>query len=631
MSTQVAAECVVHVAAKDHESELRIAECGKVRPHFGGDAVSVQLWYLQAHAANGGFLRCVMKGSGAEVQLPVGPAVGLAFDDHGRVVAVSKPVTVSHGAVADLPVRPPARGADLVVLIDRPSPVPGSAPEQLLLNGAKRPDVSLAASDHLLGIWYGLSPGKVDVAMTSDVNRLAPLRVTLKEGRTESLHASATPLPKIHVTVFAPAGSLENEQLSLRIERASHTAIRNAPVAVGKALTFEALPAEPLDLVLSLRDWEFHHSADLSPGADADVVFDLDPIVVSGTVTYGGNPVAAEVGFSVHHLYKTRADEKGKYRMVLWHHARYAIRVALPDHPEIPPYLDTLRFETSRTLDIDIPRARYVAAVTDSGSGSGVKQAKLTITNEFDDRVEGHRKIMSQAVTDDQGRSYLPPLRAGNVRVRADADGYLAAEVRSDVSDGTDDVVLAIPLERIGPQRTLRVVLPDGSPGAGAELLAVSPSDEVLYTSAAGSDGTIRVPNRFAGALLVLRHPSAGSVIRLLTESDDAEITWQMPNAAPPLTFRAVSADTRAAGSSPLFLWIGDVRLGGVALGFFARSNAATSADGSWTGFNLPPAPIRVLVLNRSTGGLTANVNAFRSLAQTVTYPWPGALTVRAY
>lgn len=62
----------------------------------------------------------------------------------------------------------------------------------------------------------------------------------------------------------------------------------------------------------------------------------------------------------------------------------------------------------------------------------------------------------------------------------------------------------------------------------------------------------------------------------------------------------------------------------GPPLSFGAWSMIATDRDGVWTGRNLPPKSIRVLVLPAAA----ATSSAFDAIAQRVDYPWPASITV---
>src|ERR1041385_4207214 len=606
--------------------ELPVVPAGTAAPHCAVDVRSIELWHLQSHRWENSTARAFHRlVRGGTTRMPEGPAVAIARDVEGHVAAISKPVSVRGGATTQVNCTTPDRGADLLVLLDRTAASAAERPEQLLLDG-HHPDISMVAADYLLAIWYGAASGTRDLTFESDRNWLKPLRANLREHGAEVLHAAIKPLPAIRVNVTAPAGAADNVALSLRVEDQSRTLVRSTPIQAGKEAVLTAMPAVPLNVILSVAGMQLRRAVDLSSGMDTPVTFDLQPIVIEGTVTYGGKPAVADISLAP---FETKSEENGAYRIVLWQSTRYALRVRLSEHPEIPPYLDTFRFDRSQTLDIEIPLTSYTVQASDE-SGKPVRDAKINFANEFNDVQTGRRRVVSTVVTGDDGRAILPPLRPGALQLRVDADGYLPAEKQDTVVENAE-VVTAITLRRVQDARSIHMTLPNGLPATGAEVLVLSPSEQVLQLGTADEQGTVRVPSNVGLVLLVVRHPGAGSSLRSLDDHDISEIDWHLPESAPPLHVRAVTADGHIAGSEPIYLWIGNQRVSGLALAFLARSGVATAGDGTWNATNLPAGPLRILVVTRASGGAGPKASAFDVLAQSLSFPWPATVEVRAY
>lgn len=616
--------------------ELPVVPAGLLRVRGSEHAVATEIWHLELHewemSRASAFYRFT-GGTSDGVQMPMGRAVGIGLDGNGQPLGVSRPVVVSEGRTSEIYPRSPEIGADLVVIMGRPSDTAVLRNEGMVAHrdGPRQPDVFLSSADRLLGIWYGLEPGPVTVALQSEAIRIDPLGARLRAGAVTVLRATASRLPKLNVTVIAPNGALDKEALSVRIEHAVRGVIRTASLGAENRATLESLPGEPIDVVLSVGDWQFRRSVDLSRGLDESVEFSLEPAIVSGVVTYGGSAIRAEVGFSANKLVTARADESGNYRIVLWSRGRYTVQVRLTEHPEIPPFFETVSVDEDRTFDIEIPRTRYAVRVSEELTDRPIVGAKVTLINTFEDLAEGPRRIMSHVVTGQKGQSHLPPLRIGTLDVRVEAEGFLGAETRTSVIDAEKDVLVSISLKALKDSLTFRIVLPDGSSASSAELLAISKTDEVLYSTTAGADGKIRVPRSLSGVLMVVRHPAAGASVRLMSSSEPSEATWQLPKAAPPLNVRAHDAGGRPSSGSPVFLWLDGHRIGGTALAYVCRTIPVTSLDGTWTARNLPAVSTRVLVVRRTAGAGTLEIDAYAGLAQTIEYPWPEWANVRIH
>jgi 5-hydroxyisourate hydrolase-like protein (transthyretin family) len=564
-------------------------------------------------------------------RMPLGRAVAVRRDDRGEPVAVSRPVAIAAGAPAEARPAAPAKDADLFVVLERPANLDAGDVALMAAIGEERlrADVLATTADHVVAIWYGLPPGRAEVTAMSSTLRLEPQWTTLRAQRLGSIRAALVPLPSLRVTVTIPSDALgKDDTLSLKISDPKHPEGARELAAVEPNVVYDlhALPAAPLEVELNVGKWPIRRTVDLSSGNDDLLVIELEPLVVSGTVTYGEEPAEADVGFSADTLFETRTDEEGRYRITLWEPRRYGMRVKLRKATDVPPFVDTVRVSGSGTFDVAIPRARYRVRVLNQETGQPVPEARVTLTNTWQDPVEGRRRSMLQLTTDATGEALLPPLRAGSVDLRADAEGYLTATAENQpVADGKEEVRLEVRMHASGSASEVKVVLPGGAPAAGADWIAVRGERVVLHGTVPES-GTIQVPNALEGALLVARHQTATG-LRIAAGQGGA--TWPLLPVAPPLTVHAVDASGRPAGSAPIVVWTAGQRLSGVALAFLVGTGDATSIDGTWLGRNLPAAPLRILINKRGTAAAAIESGAFDAVAQQVPYPWPGAVTVR--
>lgn len=554
-------------------------------------------------------------------QMPAGRAVAVERDERGEPLAVSRPFLVPANAAPTVRSGVRAHATDLLVVLDRPA-VEGSVTLAAAIGDERRtPDLLASAADQVVAIWYDLPPGRAEITATSPVFRLEPQWTTVRERRLASIRAALVPLPSLRVTAaIAPEALAKDEKLSLRVLGRTHEDVQpNVPY------DFDALPATPVDVELRIGEWTVRRTADLSDGQDQTLAIELEPLVVTGVVTYGDEPADANVGFSAGRLHEARTDAEGRYRIRLWEPRRYAMRVQLRTLAEVPPFVDTVRVHESRELDVKIPRARYRVHVADDANGRPVTNARVTLTSVWEDPAEGRRRVMLQVTTDAGGEALLPPLRTGTVELRADAEGYLTvtSEPRP-VSDGEDEVRLDLRMQASGSVSAVKIVLPAGTPAVGAEWIAVRDGRVILHATVP-EDGTLEIPKALEGALLVLRHPE-GTGLRVWRS--EGEPTWQLLPVAPPVTIEAVDGRGRAAGSTPIVVWTAGHRLSGIALAFLVGSGDATSIDGTWTGRNLPAAPMTVLIAKRGTAAAAIESGAFDALAQHVPYPWAGIVRV---
>jgi hypothetical protein len=357
--------------------------------------------------------------------------------------------------------------------------------------------------------------------------------------------------------------------------------------------------------------------------ADFDVTIPVEPISITGRVTREGKPARATVALRYgKNIPKSETNEDGEYSLRVWRQGRYQLEVTMA---ETEPHLDMLLITGDQKLDIELPTNRLSVRVIDASNAKAIASARISVSSDWIDPAKGRRRSMRQVTTDAEGVAHLPPFYPGKVSLQAWADGYLEGKpVAVPIAPETASRVIDIALRREEESTTLSLVLPNGAPAAGAEVIAVREpfsSTAELWRDRADSTGTIRVPRSMNGALLAVRHESAAGTVRPWQSRSDA--SWSLgPSASEPLLVRARDRHGEQLRNVPVTAWIDGIRVGGLTLWFLAWSEPATDERGVWLGRHLPAASLRILIGNTN--------RAFDALATTINYPWSGPQTVTA-
>jgi hypothetical protein len=548
------------------------------------------------------------------VQMPEGRVLVGRFDRKTNdAIALSKPVDVAVGRTAVVWPIPPT-DSDVFLVLTKPSELQLEKPiaVRLALDATRAPNVLLNGFDRVLAVWYGVAARHATISLQSDAAFWPAQEIDLTRGKVTTVRASLQKLPDAHVSINIPAGVTIEEKLRLDIKRpVNKELVRSLPIAPG-AHDLAALPAEVLTATLHVGEWTTSELLDLSSGEDARLSFDLQPIAVTGTVFHGKERAAAEIEFlNEQEWRRVRTNERGEYATTFWWPKVHTARVRIEGSSQ-PPYLDAFReIVQSGTVDFHVPRTDYTVRVRDAVTGRGIAGAQLVVGNDSTNERNSGRRLM----TDDAGVAVLPPLDEGELYVGARAEHYVPSERTMRVDDQHHE--LDIVLEPLRIAGSLQLRLADGGPAAQAEAWAFDAAMRPLWRGVAGDDGKLELPDVAAGAVLLVRHAQAASIARVWTPGADADI-WTLDAPAQPLT---ITADERVSGAF-VALWLDGVKLSGPPLSFAAWSTLATNRDGVWTGRNLPPRSVRVLLLPPRA----ATSTAFDAVAQPVAYPWPASV-----
>jgi hypothetical protein len=684
---QQGGNCVVHIAARDGDREVPvpcgtpglieadgsvgwIERAGTITPYLtdvsrggtvrldaevpAGEAVFPPSVTLAAHeridiyairAAPKGhrsFQRSLKSADSAgklRAVVPSGQIIAVQFDAHGSALAISKPVTVPPGGSVLVPLRRPESGSDLLILLEKPAE--GSAEPAVVstfdAKGSHRPDVLLDSDDRLLAAWYGLSSGAISLTVQSDALFLRPVALSTRTREAVVVRDSLKALPKLTVAVGSIAGDHQApapSSMKLTLRRPGEkTAIRELSVKSGATYELEHLPAALFEVVLNVDGFVTGAQADLSPGIDARVEIPLKPIVISGVVFYGHDPARAEIRVLQHgEPLVVTSDDQGQYALTLWAPGRLLVDTAILDRPQTPPFRTMVLFDESRSYDIHVPALRLAARVFDVADTSPIAGAAITLrSTSLNPDTNRNASSVLQFKTSTASLTELPPVRPGSVDVTVRADGYEdAAPVTLTIDESMTDQVVDVPMKRSGDTVSLKLLLPDGSPAAGAEVAAASKAMTITWRGAADLQGIVRVPKTLGGDYLLLRHHEGASGIATFPASYDALPPMSFLPPGPPLTIRFVDSNSATIGpdSARVVAWRGGSRLDGEVLAFLTWSSAVTAIDGTWVARNLQQLPIRVLGARRA-GWRDLDGGHLDALATEIPFPWPAVVFVR--
>jgi hypothetical protein len=549
------------------------------------------------------------------VGMPLGSVLTGLFDSKtGDALALAKPVNIEVGKTVFTTPAPPRTGSDVMVVLTRPREAKAEKNDlslSLSIDGKPRPpDVFVPAKDRIIAVWYVLDARKATLHTTSKSLRLDPVDLTLTPNKVTTHRAKLALLPSVTLNIHTP-DAVAKKEMKAELRRA-HTsaAIQQLDVKPNHEYRFEHVPAELLEVVLTFGPWRFKKPVDLTAGLDENVIFDLDPVTLTGTVFYGRDAApSAVIDFHADKGLETVvANEEGRYEAILWRRDGYVAEVKVPS-VSLPFAEGPFEVTRSTTLDFHVPNTNFEVDVKDAVTGKPIKGASVFAAS-VSKHGDGERNVVQTAISDERGRAILPPFREGSLQIRARADGYHDSEPANDRVASVDDRGHhEILLRPVG--ETLRVKV-----AAGAEVWAVKSTDgyqQPLWQGQAGAHGYADVPRDLDTAYFLIRAEGAAPAVRRMSDE------WTLTKATAPLTLKLDR-------QSRLALWIDGVRVSGAALIFLTRSLDATQTNGLWTAAALPAQSLRVLAWRKAA----IESGAYDAAAETLPYPWPAVVEVRA-
>lgn len=566
---------------------------------------------------HGLFVRDVTALDGKTI-MPAGRAVALLLDAEGRMLAVSRPVTLHANRVTSLWPETPD-GAALVAHSARPT----SAAATLTAAdaaGAHVPDVSLTDASSLFAIWYALEGNTARVIAESETLYLANESAALRRGAVTHFDEPLRVLPTLTVGIGAWPEDVTPEPMTLTIARRSdpHKTLQTREVDAGRTFTFEHVPAAPLSIRLEIGDAALHRSIDTTSGADAKVDIALTPIIVNGTVYRGDTPTRATLRFG--NKLRAETDDAGRYSVLMWQPQRHVIEALLPD---FPPYAEMVNITSSMTLDLHVPANVIRVRVYDATDGKAIDRGEIVMHS----RNAGGAAVNTIAIS--SALQPLPPQRNGRTELRVRVPGYAdAGPIAIDVDEALREKTIDVPMTRRGVTSELVILLDGVTPAAGAEVGAWD-GDNALWLGKADDEGRIAIPESIAHRRVIVRHPAAASDVVVFGRMEQRERLSLAP-AAPPLLVRVVRRNGDAIGPTAATLSVslrGSVRLTGAEAAFATWSVGGTGPDATMLARGLRRGPVRMF-FTRAASRAQIESGTFDSLATTIEYPWPPTANV---
>lgn len=530
------------------------------------------------------------------VLMPAGPILAGLFDtEKDEYIALSRPVRAPHGEKVTVAPTPPAPGGShVVVVLNRPTPVSSQDEYDVRLSlaiGEKKikPSLTIPTADRLYGVWYQVEGRYAELTVESETVFLEPIEIPLRAGKVERVKSRLSPLPDLDVSLQLPD---ELRALGARLavrpwDRSE--ALYSQEVEVGvEAVKFPRLQLGRYEVELQAGPWTFVEDADLTAGQSQEVEFSPEPILLSGTVYRGEDRHPGTVQFyaGAGRELEATTDERGGYEAIVFRPV-LLVRVQLAG-ANGPPFAEIFDppIRYSRTLDLRVPATDFRVQVIDAQTGQPVPEAEVAARNET---LDG-KTFQQSSTTDGDGVAALPPMRPGRLLVVAEAEGYLPMAEPSVEPVHKDDPgkEISVSLDPIGETTRLRLLLEDGRPAVGAEVLAVPDLRDPTYawSGRSDSDGRVAVPRRAHGTYLLVRHQKAGFQARRWKSSEEP-IQWTLPSARS-LAVEVVDSSGERVPWAGLTLWVDGLRLEGAGLAWLTETRGSTDRHGVWLGKNLP-------------------------------------------
>jgi len=560
--------------------------------------------------------------------MPAGKILAGVFDrTTGDAIALTRPVDLAAGKTAVVAPKPPREHSDVLVILRRPL---RPQRDRLTLTlkddrGSRAPDVFLHAVDTVFAVWSGARGRSATVTVDADTLTAKPIVLQLRPQRVATFRGDLQRKPQLKISVTAPADFSDPIETRVATVDGSEP-VRTSAVRAGEPVVLPVAAAR-LRVSLVTGRWMTEQEVDLSDGKDGEVEFRLAPIVLTGRLYSREDPVPGRITFldGDRELLTTETNAEDSYRAVFWLPGLYVASIDVRND-DAEPFLDpAVAVEHDRTVDFHLPANHVAVTVRDARTGQPIPQANVGVYSLARHDTVGEMSLGHRYTTDEKGRTVLPRLRTGSVRLEAWAPAYARSRAETfDIDDGAEKEI-AFDLEPLDTV-VVRVELADGSAGVNAEAAAFDPAGALVWRGEASNDGTLRIPVAMRSHTILVRHPRAASTLL----PGGAEM---LRLAMPPMPLVTVTTTDAAGVPVPfasLTLWIGGVRLTGGAAAFATWSiAAATDNRASWAGRNLVPGPLQILATRGVTPAELAS-GSYDALATTFASPAPSLALVVA-
>jgi hypothetical protein len=527
--------------------------------------------------------------------MPPGHVVAALFDNTtNEYSAVARPATLAPGASVMVAPRPPvAPNTDLIVRVsiaDRPFFDKAASPTiaAVLSDGTRRaPDAVGSDDSNIYAFWYSLVAKSVTLELTSRLYAADAVQVSLPLGSVRSVVMPFRKLPTATVTLDLPA-EFPRQHAAMQVWRRGEM-VRERPIGPhDEKIVLEALPADQVDLVLSSPPWRPRDELDLSDGADRATTFRVEPIRLRGRVPVCGTGEGARLRFNNGQdtWAEFTTDLTGEYEIVVFQPVTM-FEIVQPGRTGSLPQALPDAIVSDRTWDVTFPCNDYRVAVHNAETGEPVA-ATVQVHNRTADRSEGSSRTFQ---TDATGQLRLPVLRHGSFALGVEAEHFRRYTSNFDIPDHSEDRTLDVRLQPEHGWATLRLLLPGGTPAAGAAVAALSlPGETILWEGTCGEDGTTEVPLNPGATHLGARDADAGFVI----------VPWPAEQPTEPITIglpqkQHLVVDTGSGEGIQIAVWVAGQRLLGLPLAWLTGTSPMADNTGIWRPCCMPASGIELL------------------------------------
>lgn len=613
---------------------LPIGPAGRVRsPGGASPKATVSLRLL---ALDGAFSRRVpASGRAAGALVPAGAVLAALWDDAmGSYVALARPVTVPAGASVDIVPSPPAPPlTDLLVRLDSPgTPLAGGDLALRLRGGAAtplEPNLVVREKQRVFAAWYGLHEKRAAIELVSDDYWLPTSDTTLPAGGVAFEALRLRPNPRLTVKVEVPPDvNLGKCDVVVTTEKAEEVR-RSSFLPSESTQAVISLPPVPLRVVLRSPPWSFSEEVDLRDGGDREVVFRPEVCRISGAVFLGKKEHEAHLAFATGgegQYATTDTDDAGAYHITLLSRGYFLVRITIPGRPAVVQRLARMLQDGER-VDFHLQANNVEVEILDAESGTPLDDSVVRCAIS----ESGGGRHLATLTTGSDGVARLEPLPPGELRIIAEATGYLRSELAPvTITEETDTLHLTVRLKPLKETVSLRLQLATGAPAAGASVALLTDTiNGPLWSGSADAAGVIAVPSNLTARWIAAVHPAAGFLL-LPWDTLLGETVQRLPEQASPLVVRVTDSTGTGLPWAPIgVVWRGTL-LTNVALAWLTNRGApAADANGLWTCTGLPREPIVVIATRMGRSDPLANLLAAASQGVTVTYPWLAPVEVR--
>jgi|GEM_PF-6486151 len=287
-------------------------------------------------------------------------------------------------------------------------------------------------------------------------------------------------------------------------------------------------------LTLHVPPWRFRQRVKLNDGADRVAHFAPAPIHLTGTVFRGEQGARASIDFNVNlrpdqGQVQVETDEKGRYEADLFRPGTYVVEIS-GEETAGQPMREILELPDRRYVERDfhLHHGWLTVEVLEQQTHRPIKGASVFFLNEAADG----QKSGASAETGGDGIAISGALRPGNVSLSVAAEGYREHRTRPLPLTGGEAEPVVVELQPLGKRATVVVMLGDGRPASGADLLVLESieSGVPLWSGASDAAGRSAVPWEFSRRGLLVRHQDgAGAVQRLPPPEEMAPACGAVP------------------------------------------------------------------------------------------------------